>query len=72
MLQHSKILRSREDWKAKATARGNEVREQRKTLRRYQQRIADLKAQNKQLTIQLKDAGEKTPAPPQPGTPRLS
>lgn len=70
MLQHSKILRSREEWKAKATARGNGVREQRKTLHRYQQRIADLKAQNKQLAIQLKDAAEKTAPHPPPDTPR--
>lgn len=69
MLQHSKVLRSREEWKAKATARGNEVREQRKTLRRYQQRITDLKAQNKQLAIQLQDAVEKTAPHTQPQLP---
>ena len=49
MLQHSKVLRGREEWKAKAIARGYENREQRKTINRYQKRMAELKAQNKML-----------------------
>ena len=49
MLQYSKILLSRDEWKAKATTRGNDLREQRKTIKRYQQRILDLNAQVKAL-----------------------
>jgi len=56
MLQHSKLLRGREEWKAKAVARGYENREQRKTLNRYQQRIAELKAENKSLQSQLSES----------------
>lgn len=59
MLQYSKLLRGREEWKAKAIARGDENREQRKTIKRYQQRIAELKDQNKMLKEQLAEDGEK-------------
>jgi hypothetical protein len=44
MLQHAKLLRSRDDWKRKAVRRAEELREYRKTHRRYRQRIAQLKA----------------------------
>ncbi len=59
MLQYSKLLRGREEWKAKAIARGYENREQRKTINRYQQRMAELKRQNKVFEEQLSEAGEK-------------
>ncbi len=59
MLQYSKLLRGREEWKAKAIARGYENREQRKTINRYQQRMAELKRQNKVLEKQLSGDGEK-------------
>lgn len=59
MLQYSKLLRGREEWKAKAIARGDENREQRKTIKRYQKRIAELKDQNKVLKEQLAEDGEK-------------
>ncbi len=59
MLQYSKLLRGREEWKAKAIARGYENREQRKTINRYQKRIAELKSQNKALEEQLLGASEK-------------
>ena len=45
MLQRSKIIRSRDRWKLKAVRCAEENREQRKTLRRYQQRLALLKAE---------------------------
>ena len=45
MLQRSKIIRSRDEWKMKAVQRAEELREQRKTLRRYQQKLAQLKAE---------------------------
>jgi uncharacterized protein YlxW (UPF0749 family) len=45
MLQRSKIIRSRDEWKLKAVRRAEELREQRKTLLRYQQKLARLKAE---------------------------
>jgi uncharacterized coiled-coil DUF342 family protein len=45
MLQHSKIVRSRDDWKRKAVQRAEKIRENRKTERRYQQKIAQMKAE---------------------------
>ena len=59
MLQHSKLFRGREEWKAKAITRGNETREQRKTIKRYQRRLAELKAENKSLQTALSDSREK-------------
>lgn len=44
MLQYSKLLRSREAWLAKVVARAGENRELRKAVRRYQQKIAELQA----------------------------
>lgn len=49
MLQMSKILSSREEWKLKAMQRANELREQRKTQKRHLRKIAELKAQLKAL-----------------------
>ena len=45
MLQRSKIIRSRDEWKLKAVRRAEELREQRKTLLRYRQKVARLKAE---------------------------
>lgn len=45
MLQRSKIIRSRDEWKKKAVQRAEELREQRKTLRRSQQKLAQLKTE---------------------------
>jgi len=45
MLQMSKIIQSRDDWKSKAVQRANEIRELRKTQKRYQKKIAELKRQ---------------------------
>ena len=44
MLQRSKIIRSRDEWKRKAVQRADEIREHRKTQKRYQRKIAQLKA----------------------------
>lgn len=49
MLQMSKILRSRNEWKDKAIQRANELREQKKTQKRHLSKIAELKAQIKEL-----------------------
>ncbi len=45
MVQRSKLLRSRDEWKSKAIKRAYEVREHRKTQKRHQEKIAELKAQ---------------------------
>jgi len=45
MLQMSKLIGSREEWKRKAVERANEIRELRKTKKRYQEKIAELKAE---------------------------
>jgi len=49
MLQHSKLLNSRNDWRSKAIQRGQALCEMRKTVRRYQAQIAQLKAELKQV-----------------------
>jgi len=45
MLQHSKLIRSRDEWKRKAMQRSNELREQRKAHKRHQAKIDELKAE---------------------------
>lgn len=45
MLQMSKLINSRNEWRQKAVQRAEEVRELRKAKRRYQAKIAELKAQ---------------------------
>ena len=47
MLQQSKLMQSRENWKNKAIQRATENREYRKQTKRYQKKIAELKAQIK-------------------------
>ena len=53
MLQMSKILRSRNEWKDKAIQRAYELREQKKTQKRHLSKIAELKAQIKELETQV-------------------
>ncbi len=45
MLQRSKVIRSRDEWRKKAIQRANELRESRKTKKHQRERIAELKAQ---------------------------
>ena len=45
MIQRSKLLRSRDEWKSKAIQRADDLREHRKTQTRYQEKITQLKAQ---------------------------
>lgn len=45
MLQYSKVVNSRDEWRRKAVQRAEEIREHRKTHKRHQQKIAQLKAQ---------------------------
>lgn len=56
MLQLSKILHGRDEWKKKALERGNEIREFRKTQKRHLEKIAQLKLHNRELqkTIEVK------------------
>ncbi len=49
MLQRSKVIQSRDEWKGKAVQRATEIREQRKNVKRYQEKIAELKTQFKEL-----------------------
>jgi len=45
MLQPSKIIRSRDEWREKVIQRANDLRDSRKTKQRQRKRIAELKAQ---------------------------
>lgn len=55
MLQISKLLGSREEWKNKAVQRAKEIREYRKTKKRHQARISELKVQVAQLELAIQD-----------------
>jgi hypothetical protein len=46
VLQYSKVLKSRNEWKDKAIARADENREHRKAKKRYLNTIAVLKVKN--------------------------
>ena len=59
MLQLSKIIKSRNLWKDKAIVRANVLREARKTQKRYQRKIAELKQENKRLQEEIRE--KKTP-----------
>jgi len=55
MPQISKLIRSRDDWKAKAVERYNELREYRKTKKRYEEKIAKQKKQIHELEQIIED-----------------
>lgn len=46
MLQHSKLIISRDEWRSKAVKRAEEIRELRKTRKRLREKIVELKSQN--------------------------
>lgn len=48
-MQVSKIIRSREEWREKAWQRANEIRELRKSQRRHQEKISELKEKISEL-----------------------
>ncbi len=50
MLQKSKLIRSRDEWKDKAVQRSYEIREHRKSRKRYLEQIAGLKAQVREMS----------------------
>ena len=56
MLQLSKILHGRDEWKKKAIERGDELRELRKNQKRHLEKIAQLKLHNRKMkkTIEVK------------------
>jgi uncharacterized protein YlxW (UPF0749 family) len=45
MLQNSKIIQSRNDWRRKAVQRAEKIREYRKSQKRHQEKIAKLQEQ---------------------------
>lgn len=55
MTQLSKVIKSRDAWKDKAVRRAEILRDSRKTKRRHQGMIADLKAKNNVLEEALKE-----------------
>ncbi len=65
MLQVSKILKSREDWKNKAIQRGYEIREFRKSQKRHLETIVELKQANREL-IQADDKKKAFQQPIEP------
>ena len=54
MLQYSKLLNSRNEWRKKATERSVEVREFRKVQKRHRKKIAELKQHNRDLKQLIK------------------
>ena len=59
MLQMSKLLGSRKEWKNKAVQRAEDIREYRKTKKRHQAQISELKKQIAKLERGTVD--KKTP-----------
>ena len=55
MLQPSKILRSRDEWREKAIERADEIREYRKSENRHQKTIGELKHTVNDLQQELED-----------------
>ena len=60
MPQQSKLLQSRDEWKAKAVQRANEIRERRKSEKRNREIISELQKKNEEL-IKVIDDVKKTP-----------
>ena len=60
MPQLSKLIRSRDDWKTKAVQRANEIREQRKTIKRRQEQIAEIKSHLNALQQAAEDNKKNT------------
>lgn len=58
MLQYSKVVKSRDEWKNKAVQRADDIRENRKAKKRYLETIAKLK--EKILLMEQASGGKKT------------
>jgi hypothetical protein len=50
VLQKSKLIRSRDEWKDKAVQRSYEIREHRKSRKRYLEQIAGLKTRVREMS----------------------
>lgn len=61
MLQQSKLIRSRNEWKDKAVSRSIEIRRHRKTNRRHQKKIIELQEKIKQLEAVVEDNKKNQP-----------
>ena len=59
MLQYSKVLKSRNDWKDKAIKRADENRQHRKAKKRDLEIIADFKTKNILLEQELEEQEKK-------------
>ena len=55
MLQYSKVLKSRNEWKDKAIKRADENREYRKAKKRHLNTIAALKSENFLMKQEIED-----------------
>ena len=55
MLQQSKLLRSRDEWKTKAVLRATENREYRKADMRHREQLIALKKENEELRLSVED-----------------
>ena len=53
MLQMSKIIAGREEWKRKANERATEIRVLKKTRKRHEQKIAELKCEVQRLELMV-------------------
>lgn len=60
MLQQSKLLQSRDEWKEKAVQRANEIRERRKSEKRNREAIAELQKKNEELIKIIEDVKKTT------------
>ena len=63
MTQLSKIIKSRNEWRSKATRRGEELREQRKADSRHRKSIAELKLEVESLKQSADADAKKKPRP---------
>ena len=61
MLQQSKILRSRDEWREKASKRADDIRDHRKMEKRHQETIRELKQTVKNLERELEDKKKRIP-----------
>jgi uncharacterized coiled-coil DUF342 family protein len=55
MPQLSKLIQSRDEWRNKAVLRATEIREHRKTEKRYKEKLAELKKQIDELNQAAED-----------------
>lgn len=60
MLQQSKLLQSRNEWKFKAVQRANEIRERKKIEKRNKETISELKKTNDELNKIIEDSKKST------------